>query len=116
MRQKSHLYLVRFFRNLILGEQNILSNREMHVSVQSITPNTSKSQFDTLNCVLEELAILKAITENPRITQENLKKTIGKSISTVKRLTVGLQEKGILVRKNGKRDGYWEVLTEFPTE
>lgn len=110
------LYLVRFFRNLILGEQNILSNREMHVSVQSITPNTSKSQFDTLNCTLEELAILKAITENPRITQENLKKTIGKSISTVKRLTVGLQEKGILVRKNGKRDGYWEVLTEFPTE
>ena len=112
----SALILVRFFRNLILGEQNILSNREMHVSVQSISPNNSKSQFETLNCTLGELAILKAITENPRITQENLKKTIGKSISTVKRLTVGLQEKGILVRKKGKRDGYWEVLTEFPTE
>lgn len=105
------LYLVRFFRNLIFGEQNILSNREMHVSVQSITPDTPKSQFDTLNCTLEELAILKAIRENPRITQESMKVSIGKSIATVKRLTVSLQKKGILVRKNGKRDGYWEVYS-----
>ena len=104
-------YLVRFFRNLILGEESTLSNREMHVSVQSITQDVSKSQFDTLNCSLEELAILKAVGENPHITQEALKKTIGKSISTVKRLTVSLQKKGLLVRKNGKRDGYWEVLT-----
>lgn len=55
--------------------------------------------------------MLKAVGENPRITQEALKKTIGKSVSTVKRLTVSLQKKGFLVRKNGKRDGYWEVLT-----
>ncbi len=104
-------YLVRFFRNLIFGEESTLSNREMHVSVQSINPDVSKSQFDTLNCSLEELAVLKAVGENPRITQEALKKTIGKSISTVKRLTVSLQKRGFLVRKNGKRDGYWEVLT-----
>jgi DNA-binding MarR family transcriptional regulator len=79
----------------------------MHVSVQSITPDVSKSQFDTLNCSLEELAVLKAVGENPHITQEALKTTIGKSISTVKRLTINLQKKGLLVRKNGKRDGYW---------
>ena len=36
--------------------------------------------------------------------------TIGKSISTVKRLTINLQNKGLLVRKNGKRDGYWECI------
>lgn len=102
-------YLVRFFRNLIFAEDNPLSNREMHVASQSITPAPSKSQFDTLNCTLEELAILKAIGESPRITQEQLKKAIGKSIATVKRLTVGLQQKGILIRRNGKRDGYWEI-------
>ncbi len=104
-------YLVRFFRNLIFGEKSILSNREMHVSVQSVTPDVSKSQFDTLDCSFEELAVIKAVGENPHITQENLKKIIGKSISTVKRITIGLQKKGILIRKNGKRDGYWEVLT-----
>ena len=36
---------------------------------QSITTAISKSQFDTLNCTLEELAVLKAIKENPKITQ-----------------------------------------------
>ncbi|MGM9743521.1 MAG: Fic family protein [Candidatus Cryptobacteroides sp.] len=102
-------YLIRFLRNLIFAENNPLSNREMHISFQSINDESPKSHFDTLNCTLEELAILKAIGENSRITQDALKKTIGKSIATVKRLTVGLQEKGILVRRNGKRNGYWEV-------
>ena len=81
----------------------------MHVASQSITPTPSKSQFDTLNCTLEELAIIKAVSENPHITQEQLKNTIGKSIATVKRLTVSLQKKDILIRRNGKRDGYWEI-------
>lgn len=102
-------YLMFFFRNLILGENHSLSNRELHIASQSIKETTPKSQFDTLNCTLEELAMLKAIKENPRITQEALKNTIHKSIATVKRLTISLQDKGILVRKNGKRDGYWEV-------
>lgn len=103
------VFLVRFFRNLILGETNSLSNREMHISAQSITPAVSKSQIDTLNCTLEELAVIKAVQDNPHITQEGLKIAIHKSIATVKRLTIALQEKGILERKNGKRDGYWEV-------
>ena len=107
-------YLVSFFRNLILGEHTTLSNREMHVSSQSITKNVSKSQIDTLNCTLEELAVLKAILGNPHITQDGLKKAINKSIATVKRITISLQEKEMLVRKNGKRDGWWEVLVDLP--
>lgn len=75
----------------------------------SIKLGSPKSQIDTLNCTLEELAVLKAVRENPHITQAELKTTIGKSIATVKRLTVSLQEKGILVRKNGKRNGWWEL-------
>lgn len=104
-------YLLRFFRNLILGENNPLSNREMHIVSQSIKEYNSKSQNDTLNCTLEEVAILKAIRENPRVTQEALKNAINRSIATVKRLTISLQEKGLIERKNGKRDGYWEVKT-----
>ena len=77
----------------------------MHISVQSIKSVLSKSQIDTLNCTLEELAIIKAIQDNPHITQESLRSTIHKSIATVKRLTVALQEKGILERKKGKSNG-----------
>ena len=108
-------YLVSFFRNLILGEHTTLSNREMHVSSQSIIKKVSKSQIDTLNCTLEELAVLKAILGNPHITQDGLKKAINKSIATVKRITISLQEKEMLARKNGKRDGWWEVLVDLPT-
>ena len=105
-------YLLRFFRNLILGENNTLSNREIHIASQSIKEDVPKSHFDTLNCTLEELAIIKAVQENPHITQEALKNTIHKSIATVKRLTISLQKKGLLERKSGKRDGYWEVKSD----
>ena len=103
-------FLMRFFRNLLLGERNTLSNREMHVSAtQSINPDAPKSQFDTLNCTLEELAVLRVLSEEPEITQAELAQRIHKSIATVKRITVSLTAKGYLVRRNGKRNGYWEV-------
>lgn len=33
-------------------------------------------------------------------------------IDIVKTVTTHLVEKGIIRRMNGKRDGYWEVLTQ----
>ena len=32
------------------------------------------------------------------------------SASTVKRITSALVEKGILIRRNGRRNGWWEIL------
>lgn len=78
---------------------------------QSITTPASKSQINTLNCTLEELAVLKAIENNPKITQTDIAKSIKKSASTVKRITSILVEKGILIRRNGRRNGWWEILT-----
>jgi fido (protein-threonine AMPylation protein) len=100
-------YLVRFFKNLLLGESNPLSNREMHISnIQSLTP---KSQNDTLNCTLEEMAVLQYLQSNPEAKQEDIAKHIGKSLSTVKRMTPSLIERGLLQRENGKRNGKWIV-------
>lgn len=100
-------YLVRFFKNLLLGENNQLSNREMHISnIQSLTP---KSQNDTLNCTLEEMAVLKFLQSNPSAKQEDIAKHIDKSLSTVKRMTPTLIERGLLQRENGKRNGKWVV-------
>jgi len=62
---------------------------------------------DTLKDEEKVLAFLKS---NPKATQIDIAKQIGKSAITAKRITIVLQEKGLLVRKNGKRDGYWEVL------
>lgn len=111
-------FVERFLRNVILGEKNELRNRDMLVGAslpktmpQSITTPNPKSQIDTLNCTLEELAVLKTIENNPKITQTDIAKSIKKSASTIKRITSGLVEKGILIRRNGRRNGWWEILT-----
>ena len=77
---------------------------------QSISPKVSKYQFDTLDCSLEELAVLERIAQNPTIKQQELVSATGKSIATVKRVTKSLQDKNYIRRENGKRYGKWEVL------
>ena len=79
---------------------------------QSISPKVSKYQFDTLNCSLEELAVLERIAQNPTIEQQELMSATGKSIATVKRVTKSLQDKNYIRRENGKRYGKWELLVK----
>ena len=112
-------FLEKFLRNVILGEKNELRNREMLVGVnivkpevQSVTKDAPKSQFDTLNCSLEEMAVIKVIEDTPKITQAQIAKVINKSVSTVKRITTSLVAKGILIRRNGRRNGWWEIQSK----
>lgn len=79
---------------------------------KSISPKASKYQFDTLNCSLEELAVLERVAQNPSIKQQELVSATGKSIATVKRLITSLQDKNYIRRENGKRYGKWEVLAD----
>ena len=76
---------------------------------QSISPKVSKYQFDTLDCSLEELAVLERIAQHPTIKQQELMSATGKSITTVKRIMKSLQDKNYIRRENGKRYGKWEV-------
>ena len=62
---------------------------------------------------LEELAILKELLKNPSITQKELAGIIGKSERTIKTRTVEMQEKGLIRRENGKRNGRREVLVNI---
>lgn len=108
-------FLELFFGNLILGTEYELKNRYMHVDYaddnsQSVTPKAPKSQFDTLECTLEELAVLELIYKNPSIKQKDLVAETGKSLSTVKRIMESLQKKEYIRRVDGKRYGKWEIL------
>lgn len=93
-----------------------MKNRTMHVDYaensESAASEISKCNNCTLDCTLEELAILQIIANNPAITQKGLAESIGKSERTVKTRTVTLQEKGFIRRVNGKRNGKWEVLVD----
>ena len=108
-------FLEMFFSNLILGTEYELKNRYMHVDyvdggLQSVNPKVPKSQFDTLDCTLEELAILELIAKNPTIKQQEMGEATGKSLSTIKRIMKSLQDKNYIRRESGKRYGKWEIL------
>ena len=77
---------------------------------KSISPKVSKYQFDTLNCSLEELAVLELIAQNPTIKQQELVSATGKSIATAKRLITSLQDKNYIRIENGKRYGKQSIL------
>ncbi len=102
-------YLELFFENLLLDRSIELKNRYLHIDFsQSANEVNSKCN----NCTLEEMAIIKLLIDNPRITQKELAERIGKSERTVKTRTVEMQQKGLIKRKNGKRNGEWEVLVQ----
>ena len=77
---------------------------------QSINPKAPKYQFDTLDCTLEELAVLELVAKNPTMKQQELVEVTGKSIATIKRIMKSLQDKNYIRRESGKRYGKWEVL------
>lgn len=68
----------------------------------------SKYQFDTLGDTLRE-KILALLKENPTITQNEIAVYFGISVPSVKRTMKKLFESGQIVRKGGRRYGYWEI-------
>ena len=113
-------YIEAFFRNLILSEHNELKNRTMLIQESSpqerqsanvTNEMSSKCNICTLDCTLEEMAVVNFLQEQPKATQKEIAVHIGKSERTVKTITVKLVEKGIIERKNGKRNGFWEIKT-----
>lgn len=108
-------FLEMFFSNLLLDTHYELKNRYMHIDYaennsQSISSKVPKYQFDTLDCTLEELAVLELVAKNPTIKQQELVEATGKSIATIKRIMKSLQDKNYIRRESGKRYGKWEVL------
>lgn len=109
-------FLEMFFSNLLLDTHYELKNRYMHIDYvgesnsQSINSKVSKYQFDTLDCTLEELAVLELVAKNPTIKQQELVEVTRKSIATIKRIMKSLQDKNYIRRESGKRYGKWEVL------
>lgn len=80
------------------------------VQSASISSGTvPKCKICTLNCTLEEIAVLNFLREQPKATQKEIAAHIGKSERTIKTITVNLTEKGIIERKNGRRNGFWEI-------
>ena len=96
-------YLELFLRNLLLGEDNILSNREMHVNYKEVKSSTKET-------VTREQIIVEILEKQPKITLQEIADKIGKSLRTVKMSIKALQESGKIERVGGKKEGSWKVL------
>ena len=59
----------------------------------------SSGSPSTLDCSLEELAVLELVAQNPAIKQPELVTATGKSIATVKRIMKSLQDKSYIRRE-----------------
>ena len=68
-----------------------------------------KCQIGTLECTLEELAVLDLIKKNPSVNQIELAGQTEKSVRSIKRIIDSLKEKQYIRRVDGKRYGNWEV-------
>ncbi|MCH5180838.1 MAG: Fic family protein [Erysipelotrichales bacterium] len=101
-------YLEKFLGNLLFNEKNILSNRNLHISVAK-----AETILDTTSDISEsEHKILNAIKKNPKIKQMEIANHIGKSLRTVKSLMRKLEEKNIIRRSGSKKSGYWEFVNK----
>lgn len=109
-------YLEQFFANLLLGTSHELKNRYMHIDFadkndfQSAKLEIPKCQNGTLDCTLEELAVLDIIRKNSSARQTDIAAETGKSVRSIKRIMDSLQQKQYIRREGGKRYGKWEVL------
>jgi len=104
-------FLEKFFYNLLTDTKYELKNRYMHIDYKNTIEDISSN---TNNQSLEEHAILNVIKYNPTIKQEEIAIKINKSLRTVKTYMSKMQEKGLIERKNSKRDGEWIIKKTIP--
>lgn len=127
-------YLERFFRNIMLGENNDLKNRYTHIeyddymkkrgetnkaSVQSTTKNdtekiTAKSHEShskvTVNLTEVQQYIIATIKQNQFVSQTEIAKALSLARETVNRNMKKLQEQGLIKRVGADKNGHWEVV------
>ena len=125
--EENPVYLERFFRNLILGENNELKNRYTHIDYdeyikkfgeneksseknQSINDTAKITQKITVKITVNQQKIIDVIKENPFATQEELSSIVGIARLNINKNMKKLQEKGIIKRIGADKNGHWEVI------
>jgi fido (protein-threonine AMPylation protein) len=130
----SQEFLNRFFGNLLLGEKNILRNRDLHMSVTvsaddpvndpvnadypaNGTVNDTVNAYNTFNDTVNgtsklsaiQQRILVSLLENPHATALQMAKQTNVSEKTVKRALSALKTANLIERIGSDKKGHWLV-------
>lgn len=117
-------YLEKFFRNILLGENNELKNRYTHIdydeymkkfgdnqksSVQNLPVNDKNLPVNLpVNKVQAEL--ISFLKENPSYTYDDLAEKINRTRETVRVNLRKLEKMNLLKRVGADKNGHWEVI------
>lgn len=95
----------------VVGEATEFIEFMLEAIKETLEEATSQRDIQRDNGVvpLEEQQILDIIKNKPSITQIEIAKILNVSDKTVKRRMKSLQDKGIIERENGKRNGKWVI-------
>jgi fido (protein-threonine AMPylation protein) len=102
---KSDKYLIRFLSSLILKENNLFKNRELHIQYFDTVNDTVKEQNDTVND-----PVLLLISRNKNIKATQISESLKMSLSTVKRKIKKLKDQGKIKRIGSDKAGHWEII------
>ena len=91
-------FLVLFLRNLLLGENNELKSKFLHVIYGSQLAEDTR-----------ENRIIALMRRDPTITIEEIASNIDYSVRTVKTAIKSLEELKLVRRVGGKKLGHWVV-------
>ena len=97
-------YLNKFFGNLLLGEKNLLDNREMQIKDSTMSGKESSQKSSH--------KILELMKQNPAITTTELAQLLNISRRAIAKQTALLKEKGLIRRIGPDKGGRWEVLND----
>ena len=96
-------YLNKFFGNLLLGQKNLLDNREMQIKSVKTTQKTTQKTAQK---------ILQILKENPTVTRTELAKMLGLTPDGIKWNLDKVKKANQIRRIGGDKGGSWEVLSE----
>ncbi len=112
--QENPIYLERFFRNLILDENNELKNRYTHIDydeyVKKFGVNEENSEKKFGDNQKSSEIILELLKDNPKLSAKKLSEQIGITSRAVEKQLATLVEKGLLKRVGSPKGGHWEIL------
>ena len=112
--EENPVYLERFFRNLILGENNELKNRYTHVDydeyIKKFGENEKSSEKKFGDNQKSSEIILELLKENPKLSAKKLSGQSGGTSRAVEKQLASLVEKGFIKREGSPKGGHWEIL------
>ena len=114
--EPTYEFLILFFRNLLLGENNELRNRYLHIrwneaKRQGDVSETSKHHNDVSEVKLteNEKAVIDLMLRDNHVSLDKIVEITKLSRSTIDRVIRSLKEKGLLERRGVKNYPEWIV-------